>query len=429
MSDLKGKKLLVLGGTYFNCEIIRMAKSMGLYTVVTDYNPPEKSPGKLIADENYMVSTTDVPGVIRLMKEREIDGVLTGFSDAALPFYADICKGAGVPCYATKELFELYINKDRYKKELRKYGIPTVAEYDLNWENIEEKVKTVRFPVLVKPADNSGARGISICHTPDQLLAAYQEAYSKSKSGTALVEQYLTGPEVTVFWLFIDGEYYVTALGNRHVKQNQEGVIPLPVGYTFPSVATASYLKNIAPKAKRMFREQGIRDGMMFMQCKMENGECVVYDIGYRLTGSLEYKLFHALQDFDPMEMMIRYALTGKMTERPIKADPMFPGVYPYNISCLSAPGHISEIRGLDEVKNYPGVIDVYVSHFPGEDIPQSMKGLLAQITVRVLGSVDAKEKVIPTMQALENKIEIISDSGKNLRLPGIEASDIDYVI
>ena len=102
----------------------------------------------------------------------------------------------------------------------------------------------------------------------------------------------MDGREVTVFWTFQDGNYYLSALANRHVKHNQgDNVIPLPVGYTFPSVYLPKYRAEVEENCKRMFRYLGLKDGMMFMQCKVEDGTCYVYDLVYRLTGSLEYKI------------------------------------------------------------------------------------------------------------------------------------------
>lgn len=426
------KKLLVLGGTRISCEIIRKAKEMGMYVVVTDYNPPEQSPGKLIADESFMVSCTDVDEVVELIRREKIDGVTVGFADVLLPYYAEICRKAGLPAYGTKEQFDIFINKDRYKTLLRKYDVPTVEEYTIDPNDFENSARDIRYPVLVKPSDSSGARGITICQNAAQLREAYDKARSFSRTGTVLVEQYLTGPEVTVFWTFKDGNYVLSGVANRHMKQRQDGgVIPLPVGYTFPASVTVSYMENTADKCREMFNSIGIRDGIMFMQCKVEEGVCVVYDIGYRLTGSLEYKLFKRACGYDPLEMLITFAVSGSMGERdvPIPADPLFPGIWPFNVSILSAPGVIREIHGLDTVRQMPYVVDTVVSHPPGDEITMAMKGLLAQITVRVLGVVSKKEDLYPVMHGIEESIEIISETGENLRLPGMEPSDINAVL
>ena len=415
------KKLLILGGNVLSCEIVRQAKAMGLYTIVTDWYDTQRSPAKLLADEYWMDSIEDYDTLLWKIREWHIDGIITGFTDSYLLPYQHLCELAGLPCYGTKEQFEILTNKDKYKALCREYGVPTIRQYDLCDSDI-------CYPVLVKPVDGSGSRGITICNNFDELRMAVNAAEVSSKRGKYIIERYMDGREATVFWLFIDGGYYLAAIGNRHVKQNQgDDVIPLPVGYTFPSVFTPKYIKEVVPNAERMFKAMDIRNGMMFMQCKVEDGCCYVYDIGYRLTGSLEYKIFEKVSGFNPLEMLIRFALTGKMTEKDIssKIDPI--GMQPsYNVSCLCAPGVIGNIAGHEQVKQMDGVIDVVLSHFPGQTITEQMRGLLAQITVRVLGAVNGKDELYSAMKGINNTIRIISADGKDLSLSKIDLEDIE---
>ena len=124
---------------------------------------------------------------------------------------------------------------------------------------------------------------------------------------------------------------------------------------------------------------------------------------------------------------MIQFALTGKMGEESIadKATPEF-ATPAFNVSCLSAPGSIKDIIGVEEVRSFPEVEDVVIAHTPGETITEQMRGLLSQITVRVLGSVQTKEELLPIMQKIDNTIHILSSDGKDLLLPGIEYNDIE---
>lgn len=420
-NNLKGKRLLILGGMRISCEIVKKAKDMGIYTLVADYNKIEDSPGKQIADEAVDLSVTDVDAVVDYVKKNAIDGIFVGFNDMLLPYYAEICERTGLPCYGTKKQFEILIAKDQYKALCRQFGVPTIPEYDINDEHI-------KYPVLVKPVDNSGSRGITICHNRQELDEAVEIGRKASKTGKVLIERYMDGREVTVFWTFQNGNYYLSALANRHVKHNQgKDVIPLPVGYTFPSVYLPKYRKEVEDRCKQMFHHLGLKDGMMFMQCKVENGTCYMYDLGYRLTGSLEYKILERVCGYNPLEMMIFHALTGKMGEKSIadKAVPEFK-TPAFNVSCLCAPGTIAEIKGIDEVKVFHEVEGVVIAHTSGETITEQMRGLLAQITVRILGSVKSKEQLLPIMQKIDDTIHFIGTEGEELLLPGIEYSDID---
>lgn len=89
-------------------------------------------------------------------------------------------------------------------------------------------------------------------------------------------------------------------------------------------------------------------------------------------------------------------------------------------------PGTIKSITGIDEVKQFPQVIDAVMAHVSGETITEKMRGLLAQITIRVLGIANDKAELLPVMQKINNTIHIIGTNGNELMLPGIEFSDID---
>lgn len=426
MGNLKGKKLLILGGSRISCEIVKKAQEMGIYVLVTDWYPVEKSPAKQIADEALMVSTADVDAVVQLIKDRNIDGVMTGYTDSVLPYYARICEKAELPCYGTEEQFENLTNKNKYKALCKDFDIPTVEEYIINESSSDDDFNQIKYPVLVKPADNSGARGISICKDKEELIEAYNKAVDFSQSKEVLVEQYLDCEEVTIFWVFQDGEIYLSGMGNRHMKHKQEGIIPLPVAYTFPSIHLKRYEKEIAPRVKKMLNAMDIKNGMMFMQCLVKDGECIVYDIGFRLTGTLEYKLMKRIDDYDPLEMMIRFAITGKMAEHSLQ-DTVTPywNQYACNVSFLAMPGVVDKINGLEDIKNIPGVVDAVLAHVEGDEIPESARGTLKQIILRVFAVASSQEKLEAILNDIYSKLEVISSEGDNMLMGGFDTSQL----
>ena len=111
--DLRGKRLLILGGSRISCEIIRHTRAMGIVTGVTDFYPLGRSPAKQLADEAYFVDTTDMDAMAELIRGKKFDGVVTGFTDSVLPHYAEICKRLGLPAYGTREQFEVFFQFPR----------------------------------------------------------------------------------------------------------------------------------------------------------------------------------------------------------------------------------------------------------------------------------------------------------------------------
>ena len=423
--ELAGKKIAILGGTRISCEIVRAAKALGMHTCVIDYYPPEKSPAKQIADEHAQISVADIDEVAAFLKENGFDGVTTGYTDSILGFYADICDAAGLPCYGTRAQFETFTDKTKWKRLCREHGVPTAREYDVD-ELLATAKGDLPLPLFVKPADGSGSRGASVVRAADELKPAVEYASRFLKGGKVLAEDYLEGPEVTVFWLFIDGEYRVFLLGNRLVKHNQEGALPLPAGYSFPAAVTPYYVENIAPRVEEMLASQGVRDGMMFMQCIVRDGVPFVYDIGYRLTGSLEQHITRHVAGYSPMDMLLRHAVTGRMTDDPAIWEKVEAGLkaYAYNVSCLMAPGTLDHFEGLDALDADPTVIKYVKAHVEGETLPPEARGELRQITLRVLGAVDEARDLEPAMLRVQDAVRIVSDEGEDLKLPGLESTD-----
>ena len=428
--DVSGKRIAVLGGTLISCELVKAAKALGMHTTVIDYNPPEQSPAKLIADAHAQISVADIDAVVEYLKENEIDGVIAGYADVIMGWYADICEKAGLPCYGTHEQFDIFVDKTRWKSLCREYDVPTSREYD--GEGLSKNPESASYPLMVKPVDSSGARGVYVVKTAADYTDLYERSKSFSKTGRVLVEDYLEGPEVTVFWVFIDGEYRVFLLGNRHVKHNQEGVIPLPAGYTFPAAVQPRYLKEVAPNVEKMLRSVGVRDGMMFMQCIVRDGVPFVYDIGYRTTGSLEQYITADIAGYSVIDMMLCHAVTGKMTDDPDIFHKIEKGLYSpaFNISCLMRPGTIDHFEGLDALDASANVIAYIKAHMEGETLPPEAKGQLRQIALRILGKAEDVSELEEAMLKIQKQIRIVDRSGENLMLSGLEHEDfIDTIL
>ncbi|WP_294506126.1 ATP-grasp domain-containing protein [uncultured Victivallis sp.] len=425
MSSLQGKKLLVQGAIYLLREVVREAHKQGAHVTVIDYL--ENSPAKKQADENYLVSTTDVEAVTRLIRERHIDGILTGFIDSMLPYYQEICEKTGLPCYLTKRQIQDTTDKVRFKELCRQFDIPVVEEYQITPDATDEELGKLKYPVIVKPVDNSGARGISICRSPEELRRGIEYALTFSAQKKVIVERFMQCKEATLFYLFVDGEVYLTAMGNRHIQETREGSLKLPVAYTFPSRYLPRYLESIHPRVVKMFQSMGMKNGMAFIQSFVENGECIFYEIGLRLTGSLEYILLEAIGGYNPLEMMVRFALTGKMREEqtPFRPDPFFGGRYAGNLTFLIRPGTIGKVEGLEETAAIPGVVRMFQSYYPGDTIPEQAWGTLAQVVLRVLLVADTREELIEAMSQATRHVRVLSDRGEDLLLPPFRLEEL----
>lgn len=414
-SALAGHRLLILDGTRIACEIVRQAQRMGIHAVVADYNEPSKAPAKRIADEHHLVSITDVDAVVDLIRRERIDGVVAGFSDKMLPYYAEICERASLPCYGSRELFTIFTDKDAYKNLCERFGVPTISGYSLS-DFTPESTTQVRYPVIVKPSRGSGSKGVKVCRNADEVLQFTAGAAGHGED--FIVEQYLTGDEATVFWVFQNGEHHVSGIANRHVVRFDSNLAPLPYAYTMPSHIAPSYLEDIAPRGREMFAEVGVENGMMFMQGIIDDGVFRMYDIGYRVTGTQEYRLFEEISGYNPLEMMIGFALTGRGLEDGLAEKiSRSPDLLGFNISVLMEPGTIGTIDGLSEVEALPGVVAVLSTRDPGDSLPAEAAGELRQITVRILGTARSADEMGELMLRIRQTVRVVGPDGSDLTL------------
>ena len=411
-----GNKLLFLDGSQIACQAINRAKSWGIKTVVANYYRYEDNPGKQIADEYYDVDFSDVELMVDLIRKNHIDGVMAGWTDSHLEKYARICKAANVPCYSTEELFYLFTHKKEYKELLTHYDIPVIKDYRIHNDEDLDQLGDSDFPLIVKPSDGSGSRGIRVCTNKKELVDGISYAKSFSSCGDVIIEKFITGDEIVAFWYIQDGHAFLTACGNWHKMRVYENVNDMGVGYTFPSVYLGNYEKTIAPKMIRMFKETGVKNGLFFTQSFVVNNEILLYDIGYRLTGTLDYIITSNICQYNTMEKMIEFALSGTGGES-VKnmVDPHYRGKYGWNVSVLIQPGTITKIVGYGEVKQIDGVIEAVMDHQVGDVITEAEKGNLSQVVLRVLGSSTTKEQMVQQMAEINKKFDVLGENGDSL--------------
>lgn len=404
------KRLLILGGTRISMQILQAAKAIGLEVYVADYN--EDSPCKVEADRSYQISATDIAGIVNLIKREQIDGVIMGYADVLLNAYVDICEQAGIPCYANHKAIEITADKLKFKNYCRQYDIPVVEEYTYD-DVMEGKVK---FPLIVKPVDNSGARGIFICHDIDEFKTSYEESKNFSRSRQVIIERLMQGREATIFYYLHSGQIYFLGIGDRWMYEQNEKLLKLPVGYTFPSKHLTVFLASEDQKIKEMFKSLDMKEGMVFIQCFVENDDYIVYEMGYRLTGSIEHHLFEKQYGFNHLKAILNFAVGNDVNEelhRVITLDPE--KCCMANVSLLLKEGEIDRIEGLESLKSLPGVIDYHISYIPGEKVDENVIGKLAQLGIRILLTADSKEDLLHRMDMVKDTLSVVSKESEEM--------------
>ena len=411
MENLQGKKLLILGGSAYMIDSVLKAKSMGVYTIVTDLHGIEKAPAKQVADEYWDISLMAYEQLVPLIRERKIDGILTGFTDAFLFAYQHLCKLTNLPCYATKEQFEWSIDKKLFKGKCRKHNVPVVFEYNIN--NFDKSIINKKHKIIIKPVDSSGSQGIYVCSDPSEFEEKLKNSLEYSAKKQVVIERYMDCDDVSFEYKIQDGEVTLTAICDRYIyKTPNEGSITSSLIY--PSKYTDMYMSDVDKRVRRMFEAEGLKNGVLFMQAFAECDNFYFYEMGYRLSGGRHYIFTKNQNDESALEELINFAITGKMSDRRIAdiANPCFKDVCS-QLSIICESDKIAKIEGWKEIAEMPQVIDAMKMFKEGDVVGK--QGTTASIFARlhiVVKNLDELEAIKSTVYSI---LKVKNEIGENL--------------
>ena len=408
MKNLSGKKLLVLGGSASNVQLIHFAQGMGAYVYVTDNM--ENRPGKAVADAAFMISNDDYDSLASLIKAEHIDGIATGAGEWNVVNAMRLAKITGLPYYASEEQWNVCQDKRNFKDCCKRYGVPVLPDFSLSL-----LPKDKDYPVIVKPVDGCSSRGISICHDTAELERAIDAVRSVSRSQNMIIEKYVDNGGVTIDakYVVVDGVYYLEALGERHVLEN--GLITAISFY--PSAYLKIFLSQVHPFVKPMFDALGYRNGVFFFQAIPDSDKIYVYEMGLRVSGGMIYNMTEAVGCNNAMKMLIHHTLTGEMCEKKDLAliDPMFHGKKASTVALPLRLGTIASINGMDRVMSKKGVIDVTVYYGIGHKCIQQHINTLDQLFARVMVVADSDEELYSILKEVRNEVSVKDAEGRDL--------------
>lgn len=350
VENLKNKKLLILAGAGVHCKVVRTAKELGIYTIVTDYL--EDSPAKAIADESWMYSVTDVDKIVQRCKEEKIDGVLNFCIDPAQIPYQQICEKLGVPCFGTKEQFDILTDKRKFKDYCLKHDVDVIPEYS----KIDIEKGYVEYPVFIKPTDSRGSRGQAICYNKEEALEALYRAESESKSGEAICEKYMgEKQDIGSAFFVIDGIPYLVKFGDRHLGREEDNLNKQVMCTKLPSDFSGKYAEYVLPRVTKMIQSLGIQYGPVFLQGFVDGDTIRYYDPGFRMPGGDYDLILKQATGFDTVKSLINFALTGNTMVKvgePEKAY-LLNGGTALLLTISVKPGKIDHVEGMEEVLQY----------------------------------------------------------------------------
>lgn len=213
------KTILLLGAGWEQIAAIKLAKQMGLKVVVADGNP--QAPGLKYADIKICADIKDPKKIIALGRQYKVDGIMVHAIEIPI-VVAKAAKALGLP-HLDPVVVDCATNKLKRATCFRKKGIlyPRFASAK-SFREAEAKSKTVGFPLVIKPIDRAGARGVKTINSLEELRLGMKESLSHSKHHTILMEEKLSGEEISTESVVLNGKIYTTGFGDRNYSRTEE---------------------------------------------------------------------------------------------------------------------------------------------------------------------------------------------------------------
>jgi hypothetical protein len=230
--------------------------------------------------------------------------------------------------------------------------------------------------------------------------------------------------DMGLYYTFKDGMCSASCIYDRYTTDEQPGMARVCLGGTYPSKHIDEYFKKYHANACRMFKDLGIRNGVLMLSAFYEDGELYVYDTGFRLQGEAPHLLIKAIQGFDQREMLIRFALTGSQGDLDLQSadDAYLRGKFAATQWFLVKEGEIASIEGLDCCEADPRIVANMQRLHEGDIIPNEWVGNEKQVLTRLYFVCDTKEDLARALADYAVKVRIKDHDGNELQLESFNA-------
>ncbi len=289
------KKLMVLGGLRYALPVIKAAHELGAYVITADYLPDNIA--HRYSDEYCNVNITDMDATLREAQTRDIDGIISFACDPGVVTAAYVAEKIGLPSVGSYESVSILQNKGRFRAFLTEHGfnVPTAKGYTESKEALKD-IDIFHWPVIVKPTDSAGSKGVKRVDNPAQLRSAIDYALSFSQGKEFIIEDFITqhGFSSDTDSFSVDGELRFVSFNSQRFDPRAENPYT-PAAYSWPSSMTQEHQKELTSEIQRLIKLLGLgtsiynietregTDGKAYiMECSPRGG-------GNRLAECLEY--------------------------------------------------------------------------------------------------------------------------------------------
>jgi len=389
------KKLLIIGASILQLPAIKRAKELGFYTIVADYDP--NSIGIPYADEYHNVSTIDVEGVRKLALELKPDGVMTLATDMPMRSVAAATTALGLPGI-TPDTAVKATDKGEMIKAFEANNVEIPWYYIIKKrENLNAVMHKITYPCVIKPTDNAGNRGVCYVENEAELVEKYNYSFTNSRSGDVIIEEYMSGQEVSVEIIVLDNKVHVLAVTD---KLTEGAPYFVEIGHCEQSQLPLESVVAIKDLASRAVLALGINNSPAHVEIMLTEDGPKMVELGARMGGGcITTHLVPLSTGIDMVEAVVKLSLG----EIPNLTPKFNRGSAIRHITNLK--GVITSIEGLEDAKATTGVKEVTMLKNIGDEVHEFLNGA-DRIGYVIADGATAQEAIDICNKAL-NKIKI----------------------
>ena len=358
------KKILLLGGANTQIPSILTAKKMGYYTITCDYLPD--NPGHKFADEYHNVSTTDKEAVLALARELQIDGILAYATDVAAATAAYVSEAMGFPTSPYKSV-DILTNKDKFRAFLEENGFctPRARGYS-SVEEAKKDLENFKFPVMVKPVDSAGSKGVARMDDASQLEELVENALQYSRCKRFIIEEYVEKYRYQIAGdgFSVDGKLVFRCFANEHFS-NKAASSYVPIGESFPYDMPKEVHEKVHAEIQRLLTLLDMKTQAYNFDIRIDKDYNVyLMEVGPRNGGNMIAQVIEKATGIPFVEYMLKAAMGEDCSELKMVEPEGFWSCY---ILHTLKEGNFKRIQYTDEIKK--NIVEEHIHVKEGEKL------------------------------------------------------------
>ena len=310
------RKLMLLGGLRYLLPIIDAAHSLGCHVITCDYLPDNIA--HKYSDEYHNVSILDREAVLSLARKLKIDGIMSFAVDPGVVTAAYVADRMGLPQAGPYESVCILQNKELFRSFLESNGfnVPKSRGFS-TYEDAYADRYYFTWPVIVKPVDSAGSKGVSRVDSPEDLKAAFENAKSHSFSGKVIIEEFIEkeGCSSDSDCFSLDGELKFVSFSAQRFDESASNPYT-PAAYSWPSTMTREQESELTLEIQRLITLLGMRTSIYNVETRVgKNGKCYIMEVSPRGGGNRLAEMLRMATGVDMITAAVKAALGENVTD------------------------------------------------------------------------------------------------------------------